>query len=100
MIFQQNKPRIDHFSFRAFLIKIYYHKVGCIELRQPFMQFHKKKILFDASFVVNIYIVMKNQERFKANFFKILIPIVIVWGIITIARGGYHTGQWLYDLLH
>ncbi len=44
---------------------------------------------------------MSHTETKQREFLlKIAIPIVIVWGVIVIARAGYAFGQWLYDVLN
>jgi hypothetical protein len=42
--------------------------------------------------------IMENKE--KKNLLKILIPIVIVWGVIKLFNAGYLTGKWLYIISH
>ncbi len=42
---------------------------------------------------------MDKDERAK-KFMKILLPMIIVLSIIYIAKSGYNTGQWLYDVTH
>jgi hypothetical protein len=43
---------------------------------------------------------MENQSFFKSKLFKILLPIVVVLGIINIAKSGYLFGQWLHNVLN
>lgn len=43
---------------------------------------------------------MNKEEFLKSNYFKILLPVIILWGVIVIAKGGYAFGQWLYAFLH
>jgi hypothetical protein len=43
---------------------------------------------------------MTKEEFFKSKWFKILLPIVLVWSVTVIVRGGYETGQWLYRLMY
>jgi hypothetical protein len=43
---------------------------------------------------------LKIKEDQKIVFMKILIPLVVVWGVIQIAQAGFVTGNWLYQLLH
>lgn len=43
---------------------------------------------------------MKKEDLLKSKAVKILIPLVVVLGIITIFKGGFKFGQWLYVLLH
>ena len=39
-------------------------------------------------------------EATKKNFMKILIPMLVVLGIIIIAKAGYHFGQWLHAVMN
>ncbi len=43
---------------------------------------------------------MTKQEICKSNYLKIMLPIIIVWGIITIFKSGYSFGQWLHTALN
>jgi nitrate reductase NapE component len=43
---------------------------------------------------------MKKEDLVKSKVIKFLIPLVIIWGVITIFKGGFNFGQWLYVLLH
>jgi hypothetical protein len=43
---------------------------------------------------------MKKQSVIDSTFFKIALPMFVVWAIIIIARAGYSFGQWLYDVWH
>lgn len=43
---------------------------------------------------------MKNVDLKKTTFLKIMIPVIIVWGIITIFRGGMAFGSWLHAFIH
>lgn len=43
---------------------------------------------------------MKKEDLLKPKVIKILIPLVVVLGAITILKGGFKFGQWLYVLLH
>ncbi len=43
---------------------------------------------------------MKKQDLIKSKAFKYLIPLVIIWGVIVIFKGGISFGQWLYVLLY
>jgi hypothetical protein len=44
---------------------------------------------------------MKNVNAFlKSNYFKIMMPIVLVWGAIKLIKAGYAFGQWLFIVTH
>lgn len=44
---------------------------------------------------------MKNVNAFlKSNYFKIMMPIVLVWGAIKLIKAGYAVGQWLFIVTH
>jgi hypothetical protein len=43
---------------------------------------------------------MKKEDLLKSKVIKFLIPLVIIGGVITIFKSGYHFGQWMYILLH
>ncbi len=43
---------------------------------------------------------MKKDDLLKSKVLKFLIPLVIICGVITIFKGGFNFGQWLYILLH
>ena len=43
---------------------------------------------------------MKKEDLLKSKGIKFLIPLVIIWGVITIFKGGINFWQWLYVLLH
>lgn len=43
---------------------------------------------------------MSKEEFLKSKYFKILLPLLVVWGIIIIFKGGYTFGQWLYAFMH
>jgi len=43
---------------------------------------------------------MKNEEFIKANFMKILIPVIVAAMAIYIWQKGFDFGQWLYHILH
>jgi hypothetical protein len=36
----------------------------------------------------------------NATFWKIAIPIAVVWGVIIIFKAGYSFGVWLFALTH
>ncbi|MBL7864180.1 MAG: hypothetical protein JNK10_04850 [Cyclobacteriaceae bacterium] len=40
------------------------------------------------------------EDFLKSNMFKILLPLIVVWAITIIAKGGYVFGQFLYKVLH
>ena len=39
-------------------------------------------------------------EATKKNFMKILIPMLVVLGVIVIAKAGYDFGQWLHQAIN
>jgi hypothetical protein len=41
---------------------------------------------------------METQNFFKS--YKILLPFIVIIGIITIVKAGYHFGQWLYQIVN
>jgi hypothetical protein len=43
---------------------------------------------------------MKKDGVLKSKLIKFLIPLAIIWGVITIFKGGINFGQWLYVLFH
>jgi hypothetical protein len=43
---------------------------------------------------------MKKEGLLKSKAIKFLIPLAIIWGVITIFKSGINFGQWLYVLLH
>lgn len=43
---------------------------------------------------------MNKHEFFQSKWFKILLPIVILFVAIGIYQNGYAFGQWLYAKLH
>jgi hypothetical protein len=43
---------------------------------------------------------MSREEFLQSKYFKILLPLLVVWGIIVIFKGGYAFGQWLYAFQH
>jgi len=43
---------------------------------------------------------MTKQEFLKSNYFKVILSLIIVWGIITIFKSGYAFGQRLYVALN
>lgn len=43
---------------------------------------------------------MSQKADFKKIFFKIFIVLIIAVGAITIFKGGYKTGNWLYEITH
>lgn len=43
---------------------------------------------------------MTKREFLKSNYFKVILPLIIVWSIITIFKSGYAFGQWLYVALN
>jgi hypothetical protein len=43
---------------------------------------------------------MKKEDLINSKVIQILIPLVIILGVITIFKGGFNFGQWLYVLLH
>jgi len=43
---------------------------------------------------------MTKQEFLKSKYFKVILPLIIVWGIITIFKSGYAFGKWLYVALN
>jgi hypothetical protein len=49
--------------------------------------------------IINIKAMIK-EEFYKSKIFKILIPLVLVSSLITIFKGGYELGNWLYHLWH
>lgn len=42
---------------------------------------------------------MDTIEKRKA-FWRILLPIIIVGGVVTIFEKGIYFGRWLYELVH
>ena len=43
---------------------------------------------------------METHNFFKSKEFKILLPFILILGIISIAKAGYHFGQWLYQIVN
>lgn len=43
---------------------------------------------------------MFTKEFLQSKQMKFALPIFIIAGIITIVKGGYAFGQWLYHALH
>ncbi|MFZ6001395.1 MAG: hypothetical protein ACOYW3_12870 [Bacteroidota bacterium] len=43
---------------------------------------------------------MTDSKKRKELALKIFIPLLVVWGIITIFKAGYAVGVWLYAVLH
>jgi hypothetical protein len=43
---------------------------------------------------------MKKEDLLKSKTIKLLIPLAVVLGAITIFKSGISFGQWLYVLLH
>lgn len=43
---------------------------------------------------------MSQKDNFNKNFFKFFIVLIIAVGAITIFKGGYKTGNWLYEITH
>lgn len=43
---------------------------------------------------------MKKDDLLKSKAFKLLMPLVVVLGVITIFKSGIKFGHWLYVLLH
>lgn len=43
---------------------------------------------------------METQNFFKSKQFKFLLGLAIVFGILPIAKAGYHFGQWLQHVLN
>ena len=40
------------------------------------------------------------MKKSTVNFLKIMIPLIIVWGVITIFKAGYVFGVWLFNITH
>gem|GEM_PF-2096855 len=40
------------------------------------------------------------KKKTNELFLKIMIPIVLVWAVIILAKSGYAFGQWLFALIH
>lgn len=43
---------------------------------------------------------MKKLTTRYSILIKIAVPVAIVWGIISLFKAGYVTGQWLYVMTH
>ncbi|MFZ4621371.1 MAG: hypothetical protein ACOYNS_12495 [Bacteroidota bacterium] len=43
---------------------------------------------------------MKIEEQIHSTKFKVLLPILIVSGMITIFKGGIAFGHWIYAIVH
>lgn len=43
---------------------------------------------------------MKKDNLLKSKAFKLLIPLVVILGAITIFKSGIKLGNWLYVILH
>ncbi|MGE6221201.1 hypothetical protein [Nubsella zeaxanthinifaciens] len=43
---------------------------------------------------------MNREELMQSNWFKILLPIIIIFIAIGIYQNGYSFGQWIYAKLH
>jgi len=40
------------------------------------------------------------KAKLNDRFWKIAIPLAVVWGVIIIAKSGYAFGQWLFAMIH
>jgi ABC-type enterochelin transport system permease subunit len=43
---------------------------------------------------------METKNYFKSKKYKILLPITIIIGIISMTKAGYHLGQWIYQAVN
>lgn len=43
---------------------------------------------------------METQNFFKSKYYKILMPIILVLGIIKLFEAGYYVGQWLFNAIN
>ena len=43
---------------------------------------------------------MKMNGSTKGTIWKIMVPVVVIWGIITIFKGGVAFGSWLHAFIN
>lgn len=43
---------------------------------------------------------MTKEEFLKSNYFKILLPVLLVALVIALWRNGFEFGQWLHQIMH